>query len=140
MRAQGLCELQSGKYRCIFSVEILGEGVDVLNVNSLLLLRSTASPTVFVQQLGRGLRRASCKSHLTVIDLIGQRRREFRFEDCLRAIVDTKRGSVLDQVAADFPFLFGFKQAHLFSPLQRDDTECPGRRLHVWIELLNSNA
>jgi len=60
---------------------------------------------VFTQQLGRGLRRAAGKSHLTVIDLIGQHRREFRFEDRLRAILDTKRGKVVDQVAGDFPFL-----------------------------------
>jgi hypothetical protein len=60
---------------------------------------------VFTQQLGRGLRRAAGKSHLTVIDLIGQHRREFRFEDRLRAILDTKRGAVVKQVEEDFPFL-----------------------------------
>jgi superfamily II DNA or RNA helicase len=104
-RAKGLDDLQAGRLRCVFSVEILGEGVDVPNVDCLLLLRPTASPTVFAQQLGRGLRRAAKKSHLTVIDLIGQHRREFRFEDRLRAILDARRGSVLDQVKADFPFL-----------------------------------
>ena len=86
-------------------MEVLGEGVDVPDVDCLLLLRPTASPTVFTQQLGRGLRRATGKSHLTVIDLIGQHRREFRFENRLTAILDVKRGSVLDQVRADFPFL-----------------------------------
>lgn len=89
----------------MFSVEVLGEGVDVPDVDCLLLLRPTASATVFTQQLGRGLRRAAGKSHLTVIDLIGQHRREFRFEDRLRAIVDARRGPIIDQVAADFPFL-----------------------------------
>jgi hypothetical protein len=89
----------------VFSVEVLGEGVDVPDVDCVLLLRPTASPTVFAQQLGRGLRRAAGKSHLTVIDLIGQHRREFRFEDRLRAILDTRRGSVVDQVRRDFPFL-----------------------------------
>ena len=74
-------DLRAGKLRCVFSVEVLGEGVDVPDVDCLLLLRPTASPTVFAQQLGRGLRRAEGKSHLTVIDLIGQHRREFRFED-----------------------------------------------------------
>ena len=89
----------------MFSVEVLGEGVDVPDVDCLLLLRPTASATVFAQQLGRGLRRADGKSHLTVIDLIGQHRREFRFEDRLRAIVDARRGPVVDQVENDFPFL-----------------------------------
>ena len=105
VRAQSLRELQAGELRCAFSVDVLGEGVDVPNVDCVLLLRPTASPTVFAQQLGRGLRRAAGKSHLTVIDLIGQHRREFRFEDRLRAILDSRRGLVVDQVRADFPFL-----------------------------------
>jgi superfamily II DNA or RNA helicase/HKD family nuclease len=105
VRAQSLAQLQRGELRCVFSVEVLGEGVDVPDVDCVLLLRPTASPTVFAQQLGRGLRRAAGKSHLTVIDLIGQHRREFRFEDRLRAILDTRRGPVVDQVRADFPFL-----------------------------------
>ncbi len=104
-RSRHLQALQAGRLRCIFSVEVLGEGVDVPAVDCLLLLRPTASATVFTQQLGRGLRRAANKSHLTVIDMIGQHRREFRFEDRLRAILDVRRGGVLDQVAADFPFL-----------------------------------
>jgi superfamily II DNA or RNA helicase/HKD family nuclease len=97
--------LRAGQLRCVFSVEALGEGVDVPDVDCVLLLRPTASSTVFTQQLGRGLRRAAGKSHLTVIDLIGQHRREFRFEDRLRAIVDGRRGTVLKQVEEDFPFL-----------------------------------
>jgi hypothetical protein len=104
-RDRQLAALRAGRLRCVFSVEVLGEGVDVPDVDCLLLLRPTASATVFTQQLGRGLRRAAGKSHLTVIDLIGQHRREFRFEDRLRAIVDGRRGPIIDQVAADFPFL-----------------------------------
>lgn len=105
VRAQCLRELQAGDLRCVFSVEVLGEGVDVPDVDVVLLLRPTASPTVFAQQLGRGLRRAAGKGHLTVVDLIGQHRREFRFEDRLRAILDTRRGPVVEQVRNDFPFL-----------------------------------
>ena len=104
-RDRQLAALRAGRLRCVFSVEVLGEGVDVPDVDCVLLLRPTASATVFTQQLGRGLRRAVGKSHLTVIDLIGQHRREFRFEDRLQAILDTRRGPVIDQVAADFPFL-----------------------------------
>ena len=62
------------------------------------------SATVFTQQLGRGLRRAAGKSHLTVIDLIGQHRREFRFEDRLGRSSTPPR-TIVDQVDADFPFL-----------------------------------
>ena len=104
-RSTALDDLRAGRLRCVFSVEVLGEGVDVPDVDCVLLLRPTASATVFAQQLGRGLRRAEGKSHLTVIDLIGQHRREFRFEDRLKAILDPRRGPIREQVAADFPFL-----------------------------------
>ena len=105
VRDKALRDLSAGRLRCVFSVEVLGEGVDVPDVDTILLLRPTQSATVFSQQLGRGLRRARRKSHLTVIDLIGQHRREFRFEDRLAAILDRRRGPVVDQVEADFPFL-----------------------------------
>lgn len=104
-RRTTLNDLQAKRLRCVFSVDVLGEGVDVPDVDCLLLLRPTQSSTVFTQQLGRGLRRAEHKSHLTVIDLIGQHQREFRFEDRLRAIVDPRRGPVVNQVEEDFPFL-----------------------------------
>lgn len=105
VRDQGLTDLRAGKLRCVFSVEVLGEGVDVPDVDTVLLLRPTASATVFTQQLGRGLRRARAKSSLTVIDLIGQQHREFRFEDRLRAIIDARRGKIQKQVQDQFPFL-----------------------------------
>jgi superfamily II DNA or RNA helicase/HKD family nuclease len=104
-RSKALDRLSRGELRCIFSVEVLGEGVDVPDVDCLLLLRPTESATLFTQQLGRGLRRAKGKSHLTVIDLIGQHRREFRFEERLGAMVDSRRGSVRRQLESDFPFL-----------------------------------
>ena len=105
VRDQGLTDLKEGRVRCVFSVEVLGEGVDVPDVDTVLLLRPTASATLFTQQLGRGLRRARGKSSLTVIDLIGQQHREFRFEDRLKAILDRRRGRILKQVEDEFPFL-----------------------------------
>ncbi|UGS38492.1 hypothetical protein DSM104329_04921 [Capillimicrobium parvum] len=104
-RDEVLNRLRSGDLRCVFSVEVLGEGVDVPHVDCVLLLRPTESATVFTQQLGRGLRRAKGKSHLTVIDLIGQQHREFRFADRMSAIVDRRRGAIVDQVERGFPFL-----------------------------------
>jgi superfamily II DNA or RNA helicase/HKD family nuclease len=105
-RAAALDRLRSGDgLRCIFSVEVLGEGVDVPDVDTILLLRPTQSATVFTQQIGRGLRRAEQKASLTVIDLIGQQHREFRFDERLRAVLDPRRGPMADQVAGGFPFL-----------------------------------
>lgn len=105
VRDQVLGDLAAGRIRCVFSVEVLGEGVDVPDVDTVLLLRPTSSATVFTQQLGRGLRRARGKSSLTVIDLVGQQHRQFRFEDRLRAILDPRRGRILKQVEEEFPFL-----------------------------------
>jgi superfamily II DNA or RNA helicase len=105
VRDLGLSDLKAGRIRCVFSVEVLGEGIDVPDVDTVLLLRPTQSATLFTQQLGRGLRRAQGKNSLTVLDLIGQQHREFRFDDRLRAILDPRRGPIVKQVEQEFPFL-----------------------------------
>ena len=89
----------------MFSVEVLGEGVDVPDVDTLLLLRPTQSPVLFAQQLGRGLRTSPGKASCLVLDLIGQHRNEYRFEERYKALVDPSRGTVREQVEHDFPFL-----------------------------------
>ena len=61
----------------IFSVDIFNEGVDIPSVNSVLMLRPTNSPIVFIQQLGRGLRKHGSKSFLTVLDFIGNHSKVF---------------------------------------------------------------
>lgn len=55
----------------IFSVEILNEGVDIVEVNQVIMLRPTQSPIVFIQQLGRGLRKAEGKQYVVILDFIG---------------------------------------------------------------------
>jgi superfamily II DNA or RNA helicase/HKD family nuclease len=61
----------SEKLDYIFTVDIFNEGVDIPKVNQIIMLRPTASAIIFVQQLGRGLRKANDKEYLTVIDFIG---------------------------------------------------------------------
>lgn len=61
----------------ILSVEILNEGVDIIEVNQVLMLRPTESPIVFIQQLGRGLRKADGKEYVVIIDFIGNYRNNF---------------------------------------------------------------
>ena len=61
----------SEKLDYIFTVDIFNEGVDIPSVNQVIMLRPTQSAIIFVQQLGRGLRKASNKEYLTVIDFIG---------------------------------------------------------------------
>jgi superfamily II DNA or RNA helicase/HKD family nuclease len=104
-RREVLTRLRLGELRCVFSVDVLGEGVDVPNVDTVLLLRPTQSATVFAQQLGRGLRLSDDKAALTVIDLVGQQHRNFRFEDKLRAVIDERQGSIREQAEEHFPYL-----------------------------------
>ncbi|MGI6051673.1 MAG: DEAD/DEAH box helicase family protein [Bilifractor sp.] len=70
-RSEALKRLRDGEIRIIFSVDMFNEGLDVPSVDMVLFLRPTESPVVFLQQLGRGLRRADGKEYLNVLDFIG---------------------------------------------------------------------
>jgi hypothetical protein len=71
----------------------------------VIFLRPTESATVFLQQLGRGLRRSENKSVLTVLDFVGQQHREFRFDLKLRALTGSGRRDLQNQIEHGFPFL-----------------------------------
>lgn len=73
-RAASLDQLRRGALEAIVTVDIFNEGVDLPDVNTILMLRPTESPVVFLQQLGRGLRRSANKPFLCVIDFIGNHR------------------------------------------------------------------
>ncbi|MFF8843141.1 DUF3427 domain-containing protein [Streptomyces sp. NPDC015127] len=104
-RRAALAALSSGELQVIFSVDLFNEGLDIPDVDTLLLLRPTSSATVFLQQLGRGLRRSEGKAVLTVLDFIGQHRKEFRFEEQFRALTNLTRNRLLAHVEHDFPQL-----------------------------------
>lgn len=92
-RKEAKVRLVSGKVRFIFVVDIYNEGVDIPEVNTVLFLRPTESLTIFLQQLGRGLRLAENKECLTVLDFIGQANRKYNFEDKFAALLsNTTRG------------------------------------------------
>jgi superfamily II DNA or RNA helicase/HKD family nuclease len=105
VRERILAELKSGEVQVIFSVDLFNEGLDIPDVDTLLLLRPTNSATVFLQQLGRGLRRTPDKPVLTVLDFIGQHRAEFRFEEQFRAMTNLSRNRLLEHAEHDFPLL-----------------------------------
>ncbi|MFG2883858.1 DUF3427 domain-containing protein [Streptomyces sp. NPDC048297] len=104
-RQQALDDLKHGILQVIFSVDLFNEGLDIPDVDTLLLLRPTSSATVFLQQLGRGLRRSEDKAVLTVLDFIGQHRKEFRFENQFRALTNLTRKRLVDNIERDFPQL-----------------------------------
>ena len=70
-RNVAISQLKQGKIRVIFSVDMFNEGVDITSVDMVMFLRPTESPIVFLQQLGRGLRKCRGKEFLTVLDFIG---------------------------------------------------------------------
>jgi len=104
-RRAALRSLADGVVRVVFSVDLFNEGIDVPSVDTLLMLRPTDSPVLFLQQLGRGLRRDEGKAVCTVLDFVGHHRKEFRFDRRLRALLGGTRKEVEHQVAAGFPYL-----------------------------------
>ena len=85
--------LERGEVCFLFAVDIYNEGVDIPEINTVLFLRPTESLTVFLQQLGRGLRLAEGKECLTVLDFIGQAHKRYNFAEKFSALLsNTTRG------------------------------------------------
>ena len=92
-RNRAKSRLVSGEICFIFVVDLYNEGVDIPEVDTILFLRPTESLTVFLQQLGRGLRLAENKECLTVLDFIGQANKRYNFQDKFKALLaNTKKG------------------------------------------------
>jgi superfamily II DNA or RNA helicase/HKD family nuclease len=104
-REQALRDLASGSLKAVFSVDLFNEGVDVLNIDTVLMLRPTESPVLFLQQLGRGLRKAPDKSVCTVLDFVGTHRKEFRFDRRYRALLNATRRELETAIEQQFPYL-----------------------------------
>jgi hypothetical protein len=104
-RQKALADLAAGRLRAVFSVDLFNEGIDIPAVDTLLLLRPTDSPTVFLQQLGRGLRLEAGKTVCTVLDFVGQHRKEYQFHRRYGALLPGGRKQLIEQIEAGFPFL-----------------------------------
>lgn len=104
-RAQSVQDLRAGRVNVLFAADLFNEGLDVPDVDTVLFLRPTESATLFIQQLGRGLRRTRDKAVLTVLDLVGHHRKEFRFDRRLRALTGASRRGLERDVEHGFPFL-----------------------------------
>ena len=98
-------KLRDRSVNFIFVVDLYNEGVDIPEVDTVLFLRPTESLTVFLQQLGRGLRLHPDKECLTVLDFIGAQRKEFRFASRFRALSGKPMAKIDDEIEASFPHL-----------------------------------
>ena len=89
----------------LFVVDMFNEGIDIPEIDTVLFLRPTESLTIFLQQFGRGLRKAQGKTHLTVLDFVGHCRIEFNYTDRFRALMGRTSMSVKEEIEKDFPHL-----------------------------------
>ena len=105
VRTQAVRDLRAGVIQAIVSVDIFNEGVDIPEVDTVVMLRPTESGTVFLQQLGRGLRKTAAKSFLTVLDFVGLQRKEFRYDIRYRALTGIGRRRLERSIAQGFPYL-----------------------------------
>jgi superfamily II DNA or RNA helicase len=94
--------LRSKAVNYLFVVDIFNEGVDIPEIDTVLFLRPTESLTVFLQQLGRGLRLADEKECLTVLDFVGNARSEYDFEGKFRAMIGKTNTSILTELEHNF--------------------------------------
>ena len=95
-------DLVDGKIKFIFVVDLYNEGVDIPQVNTVLFLRPTESATVFLQQLGRGLRLSPGKDCLTILDFIGQANKKYNFAMKFESMVGKGRKSLRKQIEDGF--------------------------------------
>ena len=94
--------LVTKEIKFVFVVDIYNEGIDIPEVNTVLFLRPTESLTVFLQQLGRGLRLSDGKEALTVLDFVGQAHKKYSFEDRFKALLSRTRKTVEHEIKHGF--------------------------------------
>jgi superfamily II DNA or RNA helicase len=95
--------IRSGSINILCVVDIFNEGVDIPEVDTLLFLRPTESLTIFLQQLGRGLRLADDKQCCTVLDFVGNSRPEYDFASKFRALIGRSNKAISNEIEQGFP-------------------------------------
>jgi superfamily II DNA or RNA helicase len=98
-------KLKNREINFIFVVDLYNEGVDIPEIDTVLFLRPTESLTVFLQQLGRGLRLSNEKDCLTVLDFVGQCHKKFRFDLRFKALINNSDVKLEEEMKTEFPHL-----------------------------------
>lgn len=122
-RSEAINKLTDGEIRVIFSVDMFNEGVDIPSVDMVMFLRPTESPIVFLQQLGRGLRKSKGKEYLNVLDFIGNYEKAGSVRYLLTGSSKLERGSYDPADRSDFPddcqIDFDMRLIDLFSEMDK---------------------
>ena len=122
-RSVAIEKLKNGEIKVIFSVDMFNEGVDITSVDMVMFLRPTESPIVFLQQLGRGLRKSKGKEYLNVLDFIGNYEKAGRVRSLLtgRTLAETQQYHPADRSAYPDDCLIDFdmKLIDLFAQMDK---------------------
>jgi len=105
IRNEAVRRLQDRQINFIFVVDLYNEGVDIPEADTVLFLRPTESLTVFLQQLGRGLRLSEGKDCLTVLDFVGHAHQKYRFDHKFRALIGNGHARIEKEIQEGFPHL-----------------------------------
>src|SRR5690606_38015431 len=100
-----LSRFRKRDFNYLFVVDMFNEGVDIPEIDTVLFLRPTESLTIFLQQLGRGLRLHESKDVLTVLDFVGNAHPDYDFESKFRALIGKTNNTVLKEIENDFNHL-----------------------------------
>jgi superfamily II DNA or RNA helicase/HKD family nuclease len=137
-RAAAISRLTRGEIQAIFTVDLFNEGIDIPSVDTLLLFRPTDSALLFLQQIGRGLRKSLDKQMCTILDFVGSNRDEFRYENRFKALVGGTRRELEQQVVGGFPLLPAGCQIHLDPYAQAEILESLKRAVpSQWLKIVN---
>lgn len=125
-REEALNALNRGEIQVIFSVDMFNEGLDIPGIDMVMFLRPTESPTVFLQQLGRGLRKSKDKEYLNVLDFIGNYKKADLIPFLLSGKnynrVEAKRGDLRDiEFPEDCIIDFDFRLVDIFKSLAKKE-------------------
>lgn len=104
-RARIVSAFREGRLQILFTVDLLSEGFDLPEIDVVMFLRPTESLTIFLQQLGRGLRHANGKECLTVLDFVGQSHRKYSIARKFSALLPARRYRIDSEVEQSFPHL-----------------------------------
>lgn len=118
-RREVIGRLRRREINVLFTVDLFNEGIDIPEVDCVLFLRPTESSTIFLQQLGRGLRLSYGKATCLVLDFIGNQRREFRFDLRLQAMLGGTRGQLIREIESGITQLPGNCYFHLDREAQK---------------------
>jgi len=105
IRQQAQSRLERREIQFIFTVDLYNEGIDIPSVDTVVFLRPTESLTLFLQQLGRGLRLHDEKSHLTVLDFIAPQNRKFSFAKRFQSLTSRPELRIDKQIESDMPYM-----------------------------------